>query len=157
MNKYVATNPTPGVSNSCFRISPMVGERPAEGRPDDWMRMKTVRVCAVCGESRDTWQMIQVGREYFLVLCIVWIKMVRSLTHWTKTLSFPARISPNKQSKENVMNLHPSSPTVTPTPSNNSLSPPCTKNNEINNMKNNNSSLSEVSCSWCNDLESQRL
>lgn len=32
----------------------MVGERPAEGRPDDWMRMKTVRVGAVCGESRDT-------------------------------------------------------------------------------------------------------
>lgn len=43
------------------------------------------------------------------------------------------------------MNLHPSSPTVTPTPSNNSLSPPCNKHNEINNMKNNNSSLTEVS------------
>lgn len=70
--------------------------------------------------------------------------MVRSLTHWTKTLSFPARISPNKQSKENVMHVQPSSPTVTPTPSNNSLSPPCLKNNEINNMMNNNSSLTEV-------------
>lgn len=92
--------------------------------------------------------MKQVGRDFDLIVlnvCIVWSKMVRSLSHWTKTLSFPARISPNKQSKENVMNLHPSSPTVTPTPSNNSLSPPCNKHNEINNMKNNNSSLTEVS------------
>lgn len=66
--------------------------------------------------------------------------MVRSLAHWTKTLSFPARISPNKSSKESVLNVHhhPISPTVTPTPSNNSLSQPaCIKNNEINNMMNN--------------------
>ncbi|RZC35884.1 hypothetical protein BDFB_004928 [Asbolus verrucosus] len=66
--------------------------------------------------------------------------MVRSLVQWTKTLSFPARISPNKSSKESVIS-NPGSPTITPTPSNNSLSPPCNKN-EINNMKNN--SLNEV-------------
>ena len=66
-------------------------------------------------------------------------KMVRSLVQWTKTLSFPARISPNKSSKESVLSS-PGSPTITPTPSNMSLSPPC--KNEINNMKN--SSLNEV-------------
>lgn len=43
------------------------------------------------------------------------------------------------------MNLQASSPTVTPTPSNNSLTPPCLKNNEINIMNNNNNtSLTEV-------------
>lgn len=78
--------------------------------------------------------------------------MVRSLSHWTKTLSFPARISPNKQSKENVMNLHPTSPTVTPTPSNNSLNQPCQKNNEINSMMNNNSSLTDVNKVSYNDM-----
>lgn len=62
--------------------------------------------------------------------------MVRSLTNWTKTLSFPARISPNKQSKESVINVHPVSPTVTPTLSNNSLSTPCKNYNEINNIMN---------------------
>lgn len=62
--------------------------------------------------------------------------MVRSLVQWTKTLSFPARISPNKSSKESVI-----SPTLTPTPSNNSLSSPCSKN-EFNIMKNN--SMNEV-------------
>lgn len=72
--------------------------------------------------------------------------MVRSLTQWTKTLSFPARISPNKSSKDSV-NIHQISPTITPTLSNNSL----TKNNEKNeinsmmNTKNNNhNSLNEV-------------
>lgn len=62
--------------------------------------------------------------------------MVRSLAQWTKTLSFPARISPNKSSKDNIA----SSPTVTPTPSTNSLSPHSTiqKNNEINVIMNNN-------------------
>lgn len=66
--------------------------------------------------------------------------MVRSLAQWTKTLSFPARISPNKSSKDNV-NIHQVSPTITPTLSNNSLS----KNNEINTMMNNNhASLTEV-------------
>lgn len=64
--------------------------------------------------------------------------MVRSLTQWTKTLSFPARISPNKSSKESV-NIHQVSPTVTPTLSNSSLS----KNNDIN-MMNNHNSLTEV-------------
>lgn len=64
--------------------------------------------------------------------------MVRSLTQWTKTLSFPARISP-KSSKDSV-NIHQVSPTITPTLSNNSLS----KNNDINTMMNNHASLSEV-------------
>lgn len=36
--------------------------------------------------------------------------MVRSLTQWTKTLSFPARISPNRGSKECVVNVNPGSP-----------------------------------------------
>lgn len=72
------------------------------------------------------------------------ITMVRSLAQWTKTLSFPARISPNKSSKESV-NIHQVSPTVTPTPSNNSLTGQIVKNNELNNMMNNNcSSLTEV-------------
>lgn len=76
-------------------------------------------------------------------------KMVRSLSHWTKTLSFPARISPNKQSKESVINVHPISPTVTPTPSNNSLSPPSIKN-ELNNIMNNKTSseMSQVSTKY---------
>lgn len=38
--------------------------------------------------------------------------MVRSLSQWTKTLSFPARISPNRNSKECNVNVHP----VTPPP-----------------------------------------
>ncbi|XP_055685595.1 TNF receptor-associated factor 4 [Lutzomyia longipalpis] len=33
--------------------------------------------------------------------------MVRSLSQWTKTLSFPARISPNRNSKECNVNVHP--------------------------------------------------
>lgn len=69
--------------------------------------------------------------------------MVRSLSQWTKTLSFPSRISPNKHSKENVINVHAVSPTVTPTLSSNSLSPPCLKNNEINKIMND-APLSEV-------------
>ncbi|RVE45393.1 hypothetical protein evm_009965 [Chilo suppressalis] len=44
--------------------------------------------------------------------------MVRSLSQWTKTLSFPARLSPNRTSKESVS---PSSPGVSPTPSASSL------------------------------------
>ncbi|KAK4876039.1 hypothetical protein RN001_012461 [Aquatica leii] len=68
--------------------------------------------------------------------------MVRSLAQWTKTLSFPSRISPNKNSKENVNTV---SPTVTPTISSNSLSPPCLKNNEINNIMNESHLTSELS------------
>lgn len=73
------------------------------------------------------------------------IEMVRSLAQWTKTLSFPARISPNNKSSKESVNISQGSPTVTPTPSNNSLGPVC-KNNEINNMMNMNncSSLTEV-------------
>lgn len=33
--------------------------------------------------------------------------MVRSLSQWTKTLSFPARISPNRNSKDCNVNVHP--------------------------------------------------
>lgn len=46
--------------------------------------------------------------------------MVRSLSQWTKTLSFPARISPNRNSKECNINVHP----ITPPPA-----PPRNKNN----------------------------
>lgn len=72
--------------------------------------------------------------------------MVRSLTQWTKTLSFPARISPNKNSKDSV-NIHQISPVLTPTISNNSLTKNTDKNNDINNRMNTNSnhnSLNEV-------------
>lgn len=72
--------------------------------------------------------------------------MVRSLTQWTKTLSFPARISPNKSSKDSV-NIHQISPALTPTLSNNSLSKTNEKNTDINNLMNSNSkhnSLNEV-------------
>lgn len=54
------------------------------------------------------------------VLCLWTVKMVRSLSQWTKTLSFPARLSPNRTSKESVGN-GPSSPGVSPTPSASSL------------------------------------
>lgn len=47
--------------------------------------------------------------------------MVRSLSQWTKTLSFPARLSPNRTSKESVVNVQPGSPGVSPTPSASSL------------------------------------
>lgn len=46
--------------------------------------------------------------------------MVRSLSQWTKTLSFPSRLSPNRTSKE-LANVQPSSPGVSPTPSASSL------------------------------------
>ncbi|XP_023020575.1 TNF receptor associated factor 4 isoform X1 [Leptinotarsa decemlineata] len=77
--------------------------------------------------------------------------MVRSLAQWTKTLSFPARISPNKTSKESV-NIHQVSPAITPTLSNNSL----TKNNDFNNIMNNNhSSQTEVNQIY-SDPESEK-
>ncbi|XP_073943636.1 TNF receptor associated factor 4 isoform X1 [Choristoneura fumiferana] len=47
--------------------------------------------------------------------------MVRSLSQWTKTLSFPSRLSPNRTSKESVVNVQPASPGVSPTPSASSL------------------------------------
>lgn len=56
--------------------------------------------------------------------------MVRSLAQWTKTLSFPARISPHKAKEA-------ASPLATPTPSNQSLSDTM--------MNNNCASLTEVS------------
>lgn len=40
--------------------------------------------------------------------------MVRSLSQWTKTLSFPARISPNRNSKECSINVHPITPPPAP-------------------------------------------
>lgn len=70
-------------------------------------------------------------------------KMVRSLAQWTKTLSFPARISPNKHQKESVINVHPVIANVTPSPSNTSLSQPCHENNKINSLMNS-SPISEV-------------
>nr|CAH7736582.1 unnamed protein product [Callosobruchus chinensis] len=79
--------------------------------------------------------------------------MVRSLSQWTKTLSFPARISPNKSSKESV-NIHQVSPTISPTLSSTSLA----KNNEINaamNNNNNHASLSEVNQIY-SDPESEK-
>lgn len=82
--------------------------------------------------------------------------MVRSLAQWTKTLSFPARISPNKHQKESVINVHPVITNVTPSPSNSSLSQPCQENNKINSLMNS-SPVSEVgrkniyNCLiWCN-------
>lgn len=47
--------------------------------------------------------------------------MVRSLSQWTKTLSFPARLSPNRTSKESVVNVQPIFPGVSPTPSASSI------------------------------------
>lgn len=49
-------------------------------------------------------------------------KMVRSLSQWTKTLSFPARISPNRNSKECNVNVHPITPPPAP-PRKNQQSP----------------------------------
>lgn len=61
--------------------------------------------------------------------------MVRSLAQWTKTLSFPARISPNKTQKESVVNVMPViHTTVTPSPSNSNISQQ--DNNKINSMMN---------------------
>lgn len=77
------------------------------------------------------------------------ITMVRSLAQWTKTLSFPARISPNKNQKESVVNVLPViNTTVTPTQSNSSISQPCQENNKINSMMNSSpiSEINQVSC-----------
>ncbi|GBP69189.1 hypothetical protein EVAR_54147_1 [Eumeta japonica] len=49
------------------------------------------------------------------------------LSQWTKTLSFPARLSPNRSSKESVVNVQPGSPGVSPTPSASSLPQPADK------------------------------
>lgn len=77
--------------------------------------------------------------------------MVRSLATWTKTLSFPARISPNKHPKDNIIDVnHSISPTVTPTLSNNSLSKSHNNNNTeyVNNIMNNSPipEMTKVSC-----------
>lgn len=50
--------------------------------------------------------------------------MVRSLSQWTKTLSFPSRMSPNRNSKECNVNVHPV--TTTTTSSGSSTPPPPT-------------------------------
>lgn len=124
-----------------------VGERP---RKADWEQefskqfsSRRVEGSTVRVEGRPPEPSLFVLSVTFLWITWVWkegSKMVRSLAQWTKTLSFPARISPNKSSKDGV-NIHQVSPTITPTLSNNSLS----KNNEINTMMNNNhSSLTEV-------------
>lgn len=56
--------------------------------------------------------------------------MVRSLSQWTKTLSFPARISPNRNSKDCNVNVHPiSQPPALPRKNRQSSpSPPPTNN-----------------------------
>lgn len=60
--------------------------------------------------------------KYKLVDCAHGLAtMVRSLSQWTKTLSFPSRLSPNRTSKESVVNVQPGSPGVSPTPSASSL------------------------------------
>lgn len=81
--------------------------------------------------------------------------MVRSLATWTKTLSFPARISPNNKHKDNnsvvVIDVnHTISPTVTPTLSNNSL----TKNSNNNYSNNNNTEYVNniMNCSPISDV-----
>ncbi|CAG9771399.1 unnamed protein product [Ceutorhynchus assimilis] len=79
--------------------------------------------------------------------------MVRSLTQWTKTLSFPTRLSPNNKSAKEV------SPTVTPSLSNNSLTASTVNNNKENNntMNNNNncSSMTEINQIY-SDFESEK-
>jgi hypothetical protein len=55
-------------------------------------------------------------------------KMVRSLSQWTKTLSFPARISPNRHTKDCNVNVHPITPPPAP-PRKNQSSPSPPPNN----------------------------
>lgn len=67
--------------------------------------------------------------EFWLVLIIIESKvnrkgnkMVRSLSQWTKTLSFPSRLSPNRSSKESVINMQPAAGFgASPTPSSGSI------------------------------------
>lgn len=48
--------------------------------------------------------------------------MVRGLSQWTKTLSFPARVSPQKPSKESKFHVSPSiSPILPPSPINDNM------------------------------------
>jgi len=51
------------------------------------------------------------------------LKMVRGLSQWTKTLSFPARVSPQRPAKESkVFHVSPSaSPTSPPSPINDTM------------------------------------
>lgn len=52
--------------------------------------------------------------------------MVRSLSQWTKTLSFPSRISPNRNSKDCNVNVHPVTPPPAPPRKNNNQQTPPT-------------------------------
>lgn len=67
-----------------------------------------------------------------------YIKMVRSLAQWTKSLSFPSRLSPNRNSKDcSGVNIHQVNPPPTPprnNKSNNSSSPSPSHNNNNNNV-----------------------
>lgn len=48
--------------------------------------------------------------------------MVRGLSQWTRTLSFPARVSPQKPTKESKFHVSPSaSPTSPPSPINDNI------------------------------------
>lgn len=59
--------------------------------------------------------------------------MVRGLTQWTKTLSFPARVSPQRPSKEaKVFQVSPSvSPTSPPSPIGDNIEKPAVINEEV--------------------------
>lgn len=66
--------------------------------------------------------------------------MVRSLAQWTKSLSFPSRLSPNRSSKDcSGVNIHqvnpppPTPPRNSKSSSTNSSSPSPTHNNNNNN------------------------
>nr|XP_014103140.1 TNF receptor-associated factor 4 isoform X1 [Bactrocera oleae] len=73
--------------------------------------------------------------------------MVRSLAQWTKTLSFPSRLSPNRNSKD-CTNLNTTSPAPPPTPPRNKTTN--TTNNNNNNCSTSRSSTSTVSSSHSN-------
>ncbi len=63
------------------------------------------------------------GLDFIFIATKKKLKMVRSLSQWTKTLSFPARISPNRNSKECNVNVHPITPPALPRKNNQTPSP----------------------------------
>lgn len=58
-----------------------------------------------------------------VTLVLLTLKMVRGLSQWTKTLSFPARVSPQRTAKETkAFHVSPSaSPTSPPSPINDTM------------------------------------
>lgn len=79
-------------------------------REIEWYQRRT-RVISVAGK---------VARVTLVPLTL---KMVRGLSQWTKTLSFPARVSPQRPAKESkVFHVSPSaSPTSPPSPINDTM------------------------------------